>query len=67
MADGYVLNLTSAEFIAVFDKLFEHIDITDPKYATTGTSKAKLLREFIRLESDDDVALVLAALRAHAK
>lgn len=60
---GYVLNLTKSQFEECFDIV--DIDIWDEKYSTKGTSKGKLLKEFIRLEEDDIVTLVLMEIRAY--
>lgn len=51
MSDGYVLDFTDESFGEFFyDQL--NINIHDNKYQNNGTSKAKKLREFWRVESD---------------
>ena len=59
MSGGYVLHFSDATFGTFFgDEL--NIDIHSEKYQTNGSSKAKKLREFWRVESDD---LVGASIR----
>ena len=57
MGDGYVLDYTDATFGALFGK--HQIRIHDQKYCKYGTSKAKKMRAFWELESDDVVGRVL--------
>jgi hypothetical protein len=61
MSDGYVLDFsdrTLGEF--VFETV--HIDIHDAKYRSQGTSKAKKLRTFCKVEDDYTVGKLLLAL-----
>ena len=61
MSGGYVLNFSDRTFGEV---VFEAvgIDIHDEKYTTDGTSKAKKLRTFWKLEPDYAVGKLLLAL-----
>ncbi len=61
MSGGYVLNFSDRTFGEfVFETV--GIDIHDEKFATEGTSKAKKLRTFWRLEPDYTVGKLLLAL-----
>jgi len=65
MSSGYVLSFsdrTFAEF--VFETV--GIDIHDEKYTTEGTSKAKKLRTFWKLEADYTVGKLILALIDYA-
>ena len=57
MKSGYVLDYTDA----TFDEFFRNyrIDIHGTRYQSYGTSKAKKMRAFWELESDNTVAAVL--------
>jgi hypothetical protein len=58
---GYVLEFSNPEFDAfVYDAV--GIDITEEKYKSNGTSKAKRLKAFIKLEDDAIVAILLEKL-----
>jgi hypothetical protein len=63
---GYVLtfnNITFAEFFATeLD-----VDIDDPRYADSGTSKGKRLRRFLQLVEDSVALKTLEALWEHRK
>lgn len=61
MSSGYVLNFSDRTF---GEFVFEAagVDIHDEKYTTEGTSKAKKLRTFWKLESDYLVGKLLLAL-----
>lgn len=60
MEDGYVLSFSNATFEEFFNG--HKIDIHGPKYQVIGTSKAKKLRAFWNLESDQLVGKILTAL-----
>lgn len=61
MSSGYVLNFSDRTFGEfVFEVV--GIDIHDEKYTTEGTSKAKKLRTFWKLEPDYAVGKLLHAL-----
>lgn len=51
MGGGYVLHFSDSTMGTFFYDVVD-IDIHDPKYCTNGTSKAKKLREFWRVEND---------------
>ena len=61
MGGGYVLNFKDSSFGGI---VFESvgIEIHDPKYSKSGTSKANKLRSFWRLESDHTVGTLLDAI-----
>ncbi len=61
MNSGYVLNFTNTTFENFIYQETKK-DIYDDKYGTNGDSKAKRLREFIRLESDTLVGKLLSSL-----
>jgi hypothetical protein len=64
MGHGYVLDFSDPKFgDFVFDAV--GVDIHDQKYTTEGTSKAKKLRSFWRLESDYLVGRLILALVDH--
>jgi hypothetical protein len=50
MSGGYVCNFSDSTFESFFADL--HVDIHSNKYTANGTSKAKKLREFWRIEPD---------------
>ena len=60
MGGGYVLDFTNETFSRFFMKF--KIAIDNSKYMQSGSSKAKRMRSFWRLESDDVVAPVLSEL-----
>jgi hypothetical protein len=61
MSSGYVLNFSDSTFGEfVFEKT--GIDIHSSRYTNEGTSKAKKLRAFWKLESDYTVGKLLLAL-----
>ena len=65
MGSGYVSNFSDStleSFLADF-----HIDIHSDKYCGNGTSKAKKLRQFWKLEPDHIVGTTIAALVKHAE
>jgi len=62
---GYVLDFTDATFQEFFNE--HHIDINDPKYNITGTSKMRRLRAFWQIESDETVGNVLLGLLQYAE
>jgi Abortive infection C-terminus len=61
MSSGYVLNFSDASFGDFFVDTVD-IDIHSEKYQSYGTSKAKKLREFWRIEPDYLVGKVILAL-----
>ena len=61
MSGGYVLDFSDAT-IATFFHDVVGIDIHDEKYCGNGTSKAKKLREFWRLENDYTVGKITKAM-----
>ena len=64
MSSGYVLDFSDRTFGEfVFEVV--GIDIHDEKYTMEGTSKAKKLRGFLKLESDHTVGKLLLALIAY--
>src|SRR5690606_7167109 len=64
MGGGYVSDFNDASF-ATFVADVTGLDIHCAKYTVTGTSKAKKLREFWRLEDDATVAELLEAFIEH--
>ncbi len=61
MSSGYVLNFSDRTFGEfVFEAV--DLDIHDEKYAAEGTSKAKKLRTFWRVEPDHTIGKLLLAL-----
>lgn len=66
MSSGYVLNFSDVTFGDFFVDI-ANIDIYSGKYKSSGTSKAKKLREFWKLEPDYLVGKVLIALVEHAE
>jgi len=64
MGGGYVSGFSDASF-ATFVADVTGLDIHSAKYMGAGTSKAKKLREFWRLEDDGTVAKLLEALIDH--
>lgn len=63
MGDGYVSDFSNSTFATFFADL--EVDIEDVKYHLQGTSKAKRLREFWKIESDYIVGKSIAALVEH--
>jgi hypothetical protein len=61
MSGGYVLDFTDATFASFFAESVR-CNIHDDRYTTYGTSKAKKLRAFWDVESDQAVAKVLTEL-----
>lgn len=61
MGSGYVLNFSDRTFAQFFAEEL-NIDIDDPAYARTGTSKAKRLRCFLQTVDKPTVARTLNAL-----
>jgi len=55
MSDGYVIDFNNSSFGSFFGVNYD-IDIHSTKYTNNGTSKAKKLREFWRIESNSLVA-----------
>lgn len=64
MGSGYVSNFSDASFYTIVADT-TGLDIHCDKYTTHGSSKAKKLREFWRLESDFTVADLLDQLLSH--
>ena len=64
MSSGYVLNFSDKTFGDFFVDI-AYIDIHSEKYRSSGTSKAKKLREFWKVESDHLVGEVILALIGH--
>lgn len=58
---GYVLNFSDTTFSDFF-RSEVRINIDDPKYRTSGTSKGKRLRAFLQIEPDAIVARTLRGL-----
>ena len=63
MESGYVLGFYNASFANLFEKF--KVDIYSPKYCTHGDSKAKRLRAFWNLESNQLVGQVLSRMLLH--
>ena len=61
MSGGYVLYFTNNSFAELFRDTIR-IDIYDAKYAIYGDSKAKRLRRFWEIETDQGVGKVLSAM-----
>ncbi len=59
---GFVLNFTDATFKDFFAEF--GINIDDPKYAVNGTSKAKKMRAFWKIENNQTVGKVIIELAA---
>lgn len=64
MSSGYVLNFSDRTFND-FVQDAVGVDIYSGRYSASGTSKAKILREFWKIESDQVVADLLESLREH--
>lgn len=64
MHSGYVLNFSDRTLREFFDDEFQ-INIYDEKYAFNGTSKAKHLRAFVKVEDEYIVSRVLRRLWEH--
>jgi hypothetical protein len=64
MSGGYVWGFSDATF-GTFMADAANVDIHDQKYQTQGTSKAKKLREFWRIEPDYIVGKATMALAQH--
>lgn len=64
MGGGYVLNFSNRTF---YEFVFEHcrMDIDDEKYSSYGDSKAKRLREFWSLESNQIISKLIFAFLEH--
>lgn len=58
MSSGYVLNFTDSGFLEFVSTSVKE-DIHDLKYTQKGTSKAKKLREFIKIENNRKVGTLL--------
>ncbi len=66
MNGGYVLDFSNSSFASfVYEKVGKNID--DEKYSQYGNSKAKRLREFIRIENSSTVGRLLEALVKYRK
>jgi hypothetical protein len=65
MESGYVSNFSDIAFESFFAEF--DVDIHSDKYTGDGTSKAKKLRQFWKLESDHVVGPTVAALVKHAE
>ncbi|MBS0167073.1 MAG: abortive infection family protein [Nitrospira sp.] len=66
MGGGYVSNFSDSTIARFFSDTVD-VDIHAEKYQSIGTSKAKKLREFWRLESDHLVGKAIAALIDHVE
>lgn len=66
MSGGYVWNFSDATF-GTFIADVANVDIHDQKYQTQGSSKAKKMREFWRVEPDFIVGKVVLALVEHVE
>lgn len=64
MGSGYVLDFSDRTFREIIGSIV-NIDIDDPKYKTSGTSKAKRLRSFIESESDYTVGKLFKGLHTY--
>ncbi len=65
MGSGYVSDFTDSTFAAFFADLAANIH--SDRYTSNGTSKAKKLREFWRLESDHTAGKSIEALIKHVE
>lgn len=65
MCGGYVCNFSDSTFASFFVDF--DVDIHSNKYTESGTSKAKKLRQFWRLEPDHLVGQTIAVLVAHVE
>ena len=65
MASGYVYNFTDSTLGSFFSDL--NVDIHGEKYRSAGSSKAKKLREFWKLESNHLVGKSIKALVQHVE
>jgi len=61
MSSGYVMDFTNATF-AEFFRDIANVDIYSERYAITGDSKAKRLRAFLEIETDQSVSRALSEL-----
>lgn len=66
MGGGYVLDFSNRTFREFFQETVG-LDIDDDKYMADGTSKAKRLRTFWRIESDPTVGTLVHALIDYAE
>jgi len=66
MGGGYVSNFSDSTIARFFLDTVD-VDIHAEKYRSMGTSKAKKLREFWRVESDHVVGKLIAALIEHVE
>jgi hypothetical protein len=66
MGNGYVSSFSDFTIASFFSDTVD-VDIHAEKYRSIGTSKAKKLREFWRLESDHLVGKSIAALIEHVE
>lgn len=64
MSSGYVLNFSDRTFSEFFSDYGVQID--DPKYNENGTSKAKRLRSFWKIESNELVGRAMEGMVAMA-
>ena len=64
MHGGYVLDFSDRTFAEFFDDEFG-INIYDERYAFNGSSKAKRMRAFVKVEDDYAVSRVLRRLWEH--
>jgi hypothetical protein len=63
MGSGYVSNFSDITFAAFFSDF--DVDIHSERYTKNGTSKAKKLRQFWKIEPDHLVGQTLQALIKH--
>lgn len=63
---GYVLTFNNSTFAEFFATELD-VDIDDPRYADSGTSKGKRLRRFLQLVEDSVALKTLEALWEHRK
>jgi len=63
---GYVLTFNNATFSEFFATELD-VDIDDPRYSDSGTSKGKRLRRFLQLVDDATALKTLEALWEHRK
>lgn len=66
MNEGYVLDFTNSTFQQFIYRVC-NLDIFDSRYSAYGESKAKRLKNFWQLESDQIVGKLLNELQAHLK
>lgn len=61
---GYILDLTRADFTAMFDELGTDIDIMDEVHGKLGNSVAKRFEYFLLTGTDADIDVIVTKLLA---